>query len=158
MAAAMTKAAGTSCNKDSKGKGKRKKCTNCKKTRHGKEDCFEKGRGKADNPPDWWKEKVAKVKSKTANVAKKESDNNDNYAIIAISIEDESDEDIANLALVITSGHKHDAHTASKSAGVIIDCGASSHFSPLQRKDHHRSLGTSPSNISRQTLVLPILP
>ena len=55
MAAAMTKATGTSCNQDSKGKGKRKKCTNCKKTRHGKEDCFEKGGGKADNPLDWWK-------------------------------------------------------------------------------------------------------
>ena len=134
MAAAMTKAAGTSHNQDSKRKGKRKKCTTCKKTGHEKEDCFEKGRGKADNLPDWWKEKVAKAKSKTANVAKKESDNNDNYTIIAISIEDESDEDTANLVLVITSGHNHDAHAASKSAGVIIDCGASSHFSPNKDK------------------------
>ena len=64
MAAAMTKAAGTSHNQDSKGKGKRKKCTNCRKTRHGKEDCFKKGGGKADNPPDWWKEKVAKANLK----------------------------------------------------------------------------------------------
>ena len=134
MAAAMTKATGTSCNQDSKGKGKRKQCTNCKKTRHGKEDCFEKGGGKADNPLDWWKEKVAKVKSKTTNVAEKESDNNDNYVIIAISIEDKSDEDITNLALIITSGHDHNAHAASKSTGIIIDCGASSHFSPGKDK------------------------
>ena len=77
---------------------------------------------------------MAKAKSKTANAAEEESDNNDNYAIITISIEDESDEDIANLALVITSGHDHDAHTASKSAGVIIDCRASSHFSPDKDK------------------------
>ena len=117
----MTKAAGTSHNQDSKGKGKRRKCTNCRKTRHGKEDCFKKGGGKADNPPDWWKEKVAKAKSKTTNVAEKKSDNNDNYMIIAISIEDESDEDTANLVLVITSGHNHDAHTALKSAGIIME-------------------------------------
>ena len=64
---------------------------------------------------------MAKAKSKTANVAEKESDNNDNYTIITISIEDESDEDITNLALIITSGHNHDAHTALKSAGIIME-------------------------------------
>ena len=77
---------------------------------------------------------MAKAKSKTANAAEEESDNNDNYAIITISIEDESDEDIPNLALIIMSGHDHDAYTALKSAGMIIDCRASSHFSPNKGK------------------------
>ena len=77
---------------------------------------------------------MAKAKSKTTNVAEKESDNNDNYVIIAISIEDKSNEDITNLALIITSGHDHNAHAASKSAGIIIDCGASSDFSPDKDK------------------------
>jgi hypothetical protein len=32
------------------------------------------------------------------------------------------------------SGHNHEAYAASPSAGVIIDCGASSHFSPDRSK------------------------
>ena len=135
MAAAHAKASGNSCSQDTKGKEKRKKCTNCKKSGHLKEDCFQKGRGKADNPPDWWKEKVTKAKekgNKSVNAANKESDDkdNNNYAIVAINVENEIDKDIPNIALIITSGHDHNAHAALKSTGVIIDCGASSHFSP----------------------------
>ena len=50
MAAAHAKASGNSHSQDTKGKGKRKKCTNYRKSSHLKEDCFQKGGGKADNP------------------------------------------------------------------------------------------------------------
>jgi hypothetical protein len=50
-----------------KGKGKvknDKKCTNCKKKGHTKENCFAKGGGRADQAPDWWKERQEKAKEK----------------------------------------------------------------------------------------------
>ena len=55
MTATHAKASGNSHSQDTKGKGKRKKCTNCK---HLKEDCFQKGRGKADNPPTGGRKKL----------------------------------------------------------------------------------------------------
>ena len=33
-------------------------------------------------------------------------------------------------SLVITSGHNHEAYGVSSSTDLIVDCGASSHFSP----------------------------
>ena len=49
-------------------KGKRKaksskKCGNCKKKGHTEDNCFAKGGGKADQAPDWWKERQEKAKA-----------------------------------------------------------------------------------------------
>lgn len=139
MAAAHAKAAGSSNSQGSKGNNSGKplkKCKNCNKKGHVESDCFAKGGGKADSPPDWWKERMAKAKQKSdksANVADKNSNNEDedNYALVAINAEENTDDDITNVALVITTRHDHhDAHAVSKSVGIIVDCGASSHFSP----------------------------
>ena len=39
-----------------------------------------------------------------------------------------------SVALVVTLGHNLEAYTISSSSGIIIDCGASSHFSPDKSK------------------------
>ena len=72
------------------------------------------------------------------NATDKELDDKDdnNYAIIAINVKNETDEDIPNVALIIISGHDHNTHTALKSASVIIDCGASSHFIDCGASSH----------------------
>ena len=79
---------------------------------------------------------MAKVKGKSANAADKELDDKDkdNYTIMAVNNKYENDDDTPNLALVITSGHDHDAYAVSKSASTIIDSGTSSHFSPDKNK------------------------
>ena len=73
----------------------------------------------------------AKEKSnKPANAVNKESDDKNNYAIIAVRDEDNTnDEHILNMALVITTGNGHNALAVSKTAGIIVDSGASGHFS-----------------------------
>ena len=146
MAAAHAKAAGDSTGQGSKG-NKPKWCSNCNVQDHDKDNCYAKGGGKADNPPDWWKEKMAKAKGKSANAADKESDDKDkdNYTIMAVNNEYENDDDTPNLVLVITSGHDHDAYTVSKSASTIVDSGASSHFSPDKNKFiNYRKIMTEP--------------
>jgi hypothetical protein len=144
MFAAHTKAqAGPSGNRNNdKGKGRSKsdnKCTNCKKKGHTKENCFAKGGGKADQAPDWWKERQQKAKEKkelteSANIINDNSAE-ENFAFLAIdSANSHSEDENTPAALVVTSGHNHEAYAVSPSAGVIVDCGASSHFSPDRSK------------------------
>ena len=76
----------------------------------------------------------AKEKSnKPANAINKESDDkndNNSYTIIAVRDEDNiNNKHIPNMALV-TTGENHDALRVSKTARIIIDSGASGHFSP----------------------------
>ena len=140
MAAAHARVTGNSGGQSSSNRNKgntTKKCENCKKQGHKKEDCYAKGGGKADNPADWWKEKMARAKeksNKSANAIDKESDDkndNDNYAIIAVRDEDNTNnEHIPNMALVITTGNNHNALAVSKTAGIIVNSSTSSHFSP----------------------------
>ncbi|KAG5335562.1 hypothetical protein C0989_001004 [Termitomyces sp. Mn162] len=80
---------------------------------------IKKHKGKGNNKAD---------KSKLANIAKtKEKD--ENYAFLTFLTIDTPDNDSSdNVAFAVTSGHNHKAHAASPSAGVIINCGASSHF------------------------------
>jgi len=148
MIATHSRASGsTSGGTGGKGKDKEKsksgngrKCTNCKRKGHIKETCFAKGGGKEHDVPDLWKEKLAKEKKepeKSANMASKDSKQDDNYALLTIPAEDAShteDAEDANFALVVTSGHDHQAHAIASSVGVIINCGASSHFSPDRSK------------------------
>ncbi|KAG5719565.1 hypothetical protein E4T56_gene14204 [Termitomyces sp. T112] len=66
-----------------------------------------------------------------ANVAKTEDKSEDNYAFLTFIPIDTPDYPAnKNIALAITLGHSHEAHAASPSAGITIDCSASSHFSP----------------------------
>ncbi|KAG6884174.1 hypothetical protein C0995_010767 [Termitomyces sp. Mi166 len=124
--------------KDNKGKGKEKcHCNNCDKDGHTNNQCFEEGGGMAGKAPDWWLKKhkgKGKDKAKSANAAKTEK-NDKNYAfLIFLTIDTPSNSTGDNVALTVMSGHSHEAHTASPSAGVIINCGASSHFSLFHDK------------------------
>ncbi|RDB27836.1 Retrovirus-related Pol polyprotein from transposon TNT 1-94 [Hypsizygus marmoreus] len=128
----------------SKGKGKSKDsrhCSNCNKDGHTIDQCFEEGGGKAGDAPKWWVKKhgnksKGKGKAKSANVTDKvkKDDEDENYAFLTLTIDSPSDDETINVALYVTSGHDHEAHAASPSAAVIIDCGASSHFSPSHEK------------------------
>ncbi|RDB30865.1 hypothetical protein Hypma_006011 [Hypsizygus marmoreus] len=64
----------------------------------------------------------------------KKDDEDENYAFLTLSIDTPSDDENINVTLCVTSGHDHEAHAVSPSAGVIINCGASSHFSPSHKK------------------------
>ena len=124
-----------------KGKGKDKEksnksdvlCTNtpnCGRRGHTKDQCWEKGGGKEGQAPDWWK-KIAKDKKPSANSAEtevKEKDEPDDYAMLAtIILNDEA-------ALICTSYFRSEAHSVSNISGIIIDSGASRHFSPDRSK------------------------
>jgi len=124
--------------KDKKGKGKKSgpKCSNCKIKGHTDENCFSKGEGKEHEAPDWWKQKQeAKAKetkkTESANSAAASSSKCENHAYVTVGPSDFvhlDDEDFNSL--VITSGHNHEAYGVSSSTDLIVDCGASSHFSP----------------------------
>src|SRR5271168_4870543 len=113
-----------------KGKGKLKAksdkyCDNCTKKGHTKENCFAKGGGKESEAPDSWKKKFRKDESKgtAANTVKKEEEN---VAFLAYT---------ENFALAVTSDFQKEAlATGILKRGTIIDCGASSHFSPEREK------------------------
>ena len=115
---------------------KRKRCSNCKKTGHTNKECFEEGGGQAHNPAEWWLERKQKrdpkrSKGKSANAAEKSDDNNnesDNLAMLTYTLPNDPS------ILQCTSDFKHEAHTITKSNGTILDCGASSHFSPERSK------------------------
>ena len=107
-----------------------KKCGNCKKKGHTDEDCFAPGGGKEKEAPEWWKkkfgkgkEKESKGKSPAANVAEdKEPNTEENYAFLI---------DSDDVALVCTSDfHEEALKTGIAPRSIIIDCGASSHFTP----------------------------
>ena len=122
-----------------KGKGKSKKsgnkCTNCKIKGHTSENCFAKGGGKEHQAPDWWKQKQeAKGKEtkkmESANAAAESSSKPENHAYLTVGLTDSVPPNDEDTALVITSGHNHEAYGVSPSTDLIVDCGASSHFSP----------------------------
>jgi len=107
-----------------------KKCGNCKKKGHTNSDCFALGGGKEEEAPEWWKKRFGRgkgkekeSKSKTAHVAEeKESNDEANYAFLI---------DTDNIALVCTSDfHEEALKTGMTPQSIIIDCGASSHFTP----------------------------
>ena len=103
-------------------KGKKSlRCSNCKRSGHINSDCFAKGGGKEGQWPD-----KKKKDEKVATVAKE--DDVEDVALIAIP--DKEDED---LALAVTSDFQEDARALSASAsndGIILDSGATHHFSP----------------------------
>ncbi|KAG6823474.1 hypothetical protein H0H87_001001, partial [Tephrocybe sp. NHM501043] len=142
MISAHTKSKGESNNLKGKFKSKAKAkdsrhCSNCNKDGHTDNQCFAEGGGMAGKAPEWWVKKnggksKGKGKGKSANVAEVSDD--ENFALLTCLTIDSLDDNFINVALTITSGHSHKAHAASPSAGVIIDCGASSHFSPSQEK------------------------
>ena len=113
-----------------KGDKSDKRCGNCKKKGHTEDDCFAPGAGKEQEAPEWWKKrfgggkgKEKESKSKTAHVAEeKESTDEENYAFLV---------DNDNIALVCTSDfHEEALKTGMSPQSIIIDCGASSHFTP----------------------------
>jgi hypothetical protein len=114
----------------SKEKGKLKSkldkyCNNCKKKGHMKENCFVKGGEKEGKAPDWWKKKFGKVESKStaANTVKKEEEN---VAFLTYT---------KNLALAVTLDFQDKAlATGIAKHRMIINCGASNHFSPEQEQ------------------------
>ena len=100
---------------------------------HTTEQCWEKGGGREGQAPDWWK-KLNKGKKSSVNVAETESSNKEdepeNYAMLAFispSLDSKS-------ALVCTSDFRSEALAASEHSGIIIDSGASRHFSPDRAK------------------------
>jgi len=124
-------------------------CTNCEKEGHTKDQCWQEGGGKAGEAPSWWKphEKKGKDKKKGssgANAAEKPDSDSENYAFLVANPID--DEDQENVALAVTSDFQSEAHAASQSSGIIIDCGATNHFSPnaSEFKNFH---ATSPEPI-----------
>jgi len=133
--AAMT-AASTGTKRGRKGKSKRdeKHCTNCDKPGHTKDQCYAPGGGKEKEAPEWYRKRQKKEKeaSSSANAAEKSETSDENYAMLAFI-------DEPSTALSITSDFqaeaKAEAHLVSqKSRGVIIDCGASNHFTPDRHK------------------------
>ncbi|KAG6865436.1 hypothetical protein C0993_008024, partial [Termitomyces sp. T159_Od127] len=103
---------------------------------HTKERCFEEGGGMVGKAPEWWlkkhkgKGKDKADKGKSANAAETE-DKEENYAFLnSLAIDTPDINANENVTLAVTSGHNHKAHAASPSAGIIIDCSASSHFLP----------------------------
>jgi hypothetical protein len=130
--------------KSSKGKGKERskskqdeiKCTNtnCGKIGHTKDQCYAKGGGKEREAPEWFKKMAErKVASASVNVTEKtENDDSENYVMLTYSLPDDP------TALIITSNFKAEAEALaiSNSSGIILDSGASRHFSP----DHSKLL------------------
>jgi len=103
---------------------------------HTNDHCFAKGGGKEHEAPDWWKQKQeAKAKetkkSESANVSTASSSKCENHAYVTVGPADFVPLDNKGFdSLVITSGHNHEAYGVSSSTDLIVDCGASSHFSP----------------------------
>ena len=119
--------------KDSgKGKGKSKgkekmHCSNpnCNKNGHMIKNCFMKGGGKEKEAPEWFKKLAARqAASASAHVTKKGQDDDENYAMLTY------DEPEDPTALIVTSDFRAEAHAISTDHGIILDTGASRHFSP----------------------------
>ncbi|KAG6880505.1 hypothetical protein C0995_006372, partial [Termitomyces sp. Mi166 len=70
----------------------------------------------AGKAPDWWVKKhksKGKDKAKSANVAETEDKSKDNYTFLTFILIDAPDYPAnKNVALAVTSGHSHEAHTA----------------------------------------------
>jgi len=126
-------------------RGKEKKsglcCSNpnCKMKGHTTENCFVKGGGKEHQAPEWWKQKqkakAKETKKESVNATAKSSFKHENHAYIMVGptyfIPHHKD---TSTALVITSGYNHEAFGVSLLTNLIVDCGASSHFSPDKLK------------------------
>ena len=149
-----------------KGKGKGKstsklKCSNssCGLTGHTIENCWRKGGKKEGEAPEWYTKKLKeeeaekKKKAPAANVAATSApdSDDDNIALMAHldhPIPDNDDHDGPD-ALVVTSDFKHMTGAliaTSGSIGIIIDCGASRHFSS-DRKAFTNLVEITPSPI-----------
>jgi hypothetical protein len=117
--------------KSSKGRNKQRKtrngqhCNNCDRDGHIAADCYSKGGGKEGQQP--WKKKQ---KDGTAATATNNDDMDVDVALLSANIEDEEE----NVALAVTSDFHQEAKALSVSSpshnGIIIDSGASRHFSP----------------------------
>ena len=103
--------------------------TNCGGRGHTKDQCWAKGGGKEGQAPDWWKN-ITKGKKASANSAEKETADKDepDFAMLATVISDDE------TALTCTSDFRSEAHAVSNKSGIIIDSGASRHFSPDRTK------------------------
>ena len=127
---------------NSKGDKADKKCGNCKRKGHTDESCFAPGGGKEKEAPEWWKKKFGGEKgkekeTKNASVAEEKESTEENYAFLI---------DTDNVALVCTSNfHEEALKTGISSPSIIIDCGASSHFTPNRDKlSDYQELATLP--------------
>jgi hypothetical protein len=129
-----------STSKAEKGKGKDKNksksskddvlCTNTANRKgHTIEQCWAKGGGKEGQAPEWWN-KTSKGKKASANVAENKTAEKDepDFAMLATIFPDDE------TALTCTSDFHSEAHAASNHHGIIIDSGASRHFSPDRSK------------------------
>ncbi|KAF7367236.1 Retrovirus-related Pol polyprotein from transposon TNT 1-94 [Mycena sanguinolenta] len=122
---AQKKAGGS---KGAKG-GEKPKCTNCNKKGHSKPDCFAPGGGKEHDRPDWYiKQQEASKKNKGKQKEAGAADD-DNIALL-IGTPDDDDDD--NVAFLVTSDFTEDQALSTSSANVemIIDTGATRHFTP----------------------------
>ena len=127
-----------------RGKKPDRQCSNpnCKSQRgHTIKECFTKGGGMEHDIPDWFKKKqearVKKTKKESANSAAKTSFKCKNHAYIAIGpsvVIAAPQVKETSVALIITSGHDHEAFGVLPSTDLIVDCGTSSHFSPDKLK------------------------
>jgi hypothetical protein len=119
-------------NQGSKGQkgGKKKKgplCANCNRPSHSIENCWRKGGGKEGQAPEWYKEKTGKASLATANSA---TTSNEEENVVLLSCFD--DDDVEDVALAVTSDFEDEAKAlsiTSEERPIIIDCGASRHFS-----------------------------
>ena len=130
MMAATTKSRGGK-GKDKSNKEKRH-CTNpnCRKDGHTKDQCFAKGGGKEKEAPEWFKKmSERKVPSSSANAAEKtESDDSENHTMFTYDLPNNP------TALLVTSNFTAEAHAISHSSGIILNSGASRHFTPEHSK------------------------
>ena len=79
--------------------------------------------------------KAKEPKKESANAATESSLKSENHVYIAWGPKDfDSPCNEAFPALIVTSGHNHKAFGVSQLTNLIIDCGASSHFSPDRSK------------------------
>jgi hypothetical protein len=126
--------ASTSKPKEEKGKSSRDEviCQNkkCGRRGHTTEQCWAEGGGKEGQAPEWWT-KITKGKKASANLAennKAEKDEPEDFAMLAATTTND------DTALTCTSDFRSEAHAASGQSGIIIDSGASRHFSPDRSK------------------------
>ena len=102
---------------------------NCKKTGHTIDKCYAKGGGKEKEAPEWFKKLQKKEGSASINVAEKsEMDNNEKYAMLTCNSDNDS------TTLIVTSEFPAEAHATSENDEIILDSGASRHFSPNRSK------------------------
>ncbi len=130
MAAQQQCGKGKSKGGQSKSKDERH-CMNCSKDGHTKEQCWAKGgRKEGQGPRNWWeksKKKDEKNGTSNANTVHKHEEMTENMVFTTIS---PSYEDDKGSALTITSDFHSEAHATFLPGGVIIDSGATAHFSP----------------------------